>query len=120
MTDEASAPDERDSGASAPEAGTPDESTVMRENVEVGLIRAVRHGRIIVTATAVFAVLGGIAALVVPVDPDAEYTLGQAVGQMLVVGAIVGLLLGSILALVLGIAVKRRRGAARAHQVDVQ
>lgn len=88
--------------------------------VEVALVRSVRHGRIIVAGIAVGAILGMIAALLFPVGEEAEYTLGQIVGFMAVIGAAAGLLLGSLLSLILGLTAKRRRGAARAIQVDVQ
>ena len=100
-----------------PEA-TPREE--FHEEVEVALVRSVRHGRIIVAAIIVGAILGMIAALLFPVGEEAEYTLGQIVGFMAVIGAAAGLLLGSLLSLLLGLSAKRRRGKARAIQVDVQ
>lgn len=109
--------------AEAPESADPAdpvETVTAHEEVEVGLVRSVRHGRIILTAVVVFAVLGMIAAMFFPVAEDAEYTLGQVVGYMAVVGAIIGLVLGSLLALLLGLIAKRRRGEARAVQVDVR
>lgn len=102
----------------APETDEPHETR--RAEVEVGLERSVRHGRIMLVGAAVGALVAAIAALLLPVAPDANYELGQAVGLALVIGAAIGLALGALLALLLGLAVKRKQGAALAIQVDVQ
>lgn len=88
--------------------------------VEVGLQRSVRYGRILVVGAALGAVIAGLVALAFPVGPDATYELGQAVGFALVIGATAGLVLGALLALALGQVAKRSRGGARAIQTDVQ
>lgn len=105
---------------SEPAVAQDTETVRVHDDVPVALVRSVRHGRIIVTATAVCAVLGAIAALLFPVAEGAEYTLGQAVGQMLVVGAIAGLVLGAVLSLILGAVARRRRGEALAVHTDVR
>lgn len=88
--------------------------------VEAGLVRSVRYGRIIVGAAVVGGVIAAIAALFFPVAPDATYDLGQAVGLSLVVGAVIGLALGALLSLLLGLTVRRRRGAAIVVLTDVR
>ncbi len=121
---EPAAPAATEAGGSTAAAGSVDvsgsETIASRTQVEVALVRSVRHGRIILTATVVGAALGMIAALLFPVEVGADYELGQIVGLMAVVGAVGGLVLGSVLALVLGVVAKRRRGAALAIQTDVQ
>lgn len=106
----------------APEAAAETETPGVhetQEEVEVGLVRAPRYGRIIVS----FGVLGGIvaalASLFFPVAEDAEYTLGQIAGLMLVVGGIVGITVGAILSLILGVVARRNHGAAIAVHTDV-
>ena len=88
--------------------------------VEVGLERSVRHLRIMLVFAALGAVVAAIAALMFPVAEGADYELGQAVGLMLVVGAVIGFALGALLSLILGLAAKRNRGAAIAVQTDVR
>jgi len=111
MTNEAAEPDD---------AASAEETVETHEQVEVKLVRAVRYGPIILTATGIGAVLGMIAALLVPVAEDAEYTLGQVVGQMAVIGGVVGLVIGAVLTLILGLVAKRRQGEALAIQLDVR
>lgn len=114
-TPEAAMPTE-DPGA-APAAP---EQVETRTEVEVGLQRSVRYGRIIIGAAILGAVLAAIAALLFPVLPDAEYELGQIVGFMTLIGAAIGLALGAVLALVLGRIAKRQTGAAIAVRTDVR
>lgn len=124
MTNEDATPErqvpEEDPGTvpDGPGAGAP-EPIEIRTQVEVGLVRSVRYGRIIVVFAALGAIAGAVAALFFPVAEDAEYELGQIVGFMLVVGAAIGLALGAILSLVLGLVAKRKHGAALATHADV-
>lgn len=99
----------------------PDASAVTPgDTVEVGLVRSVRFGRIIVTTVIVGAIIAALAALVVPVAPEAGYELGQIVGFMALIGAVIGLALGALLALILASVAKRQRGAALATHTDVR
>lgn len=101
-------------------APTPDLHAETATEVEVGLVRSVRYGRILIVGAAIGAVLAGLVALIFPVAPGAGYELGQAVGFSLVIGAVAGLALAAVLVLVLGQVAKRSRGGARAIQIDVQ
>lgn len=111
---------EEDLAASAPEEIQQPEPVETRTQVEVGLERSVRYLRIMLVFAGIGAVVAAVAALFFPVAEDADYELGQVVGLMLVVGAVVGLTLGALLALLLGLVAKRSKGAAIAVQTDVR
>jgi len=112
-TDHATAPaDPQVAQAREPDAG--------EDQIRVSLVQTVRYGPIILVAAGIGAILGMIAAFLVPVAEDAEYTLAQIVGLMAVIGAIVGLTLGAVLSLILGLVAKRRTGEAYAIQSDVR
>ena len=118
---ETSVRDQDPTGSAADPAEAPQHVPVeTRTQVEVGLERSVRYGRIMIVGGAAGAVLLGVAALFFPVAEDAEYELGQVVGLMAVVGAAAGLALGGILALILSLVAKRSKGAAIAVQTDVR
>lgn len=91
-----------------------------RTTVEVGLVRSVRYGPIMIGGIIVGAALAALAALFFPIEEGADYTMGQVVGFVAVLGAVIGLALGALLALILGVAAKRRRGAAIAVLTDVR
>lgn len=88
--------------------------------VEVGVVRSVRYGRIIVGGAVVGAVLAMLAALSFPVAEGAEYSMGQVVGFVAVFGGAIGLGLGAILSLVLARVAKRKQGSAIAVVTDVR
>lgn len=103
--------------AAAPEAVEP-EMTRVEQRVE--LERGVRFGRILLVAGGVGAVLASMITLMLPIDPEENYTMSQVVGFMLVVGAVAGLFVGAILSLVLARIAKRQRGFGVAIQTDVR
>jgi len=110
-----------DAETEAPAPGSEAHDAVETETrVEVGLVRSVRYGPIILVGTAIGALVAGVAALFFPVQPDADYELGQAVGLSLVAGAVIGLTLSALLTLLLGLVAKRNRGAALAVLTDVR
>lgn len=110
--------------APAPDADVPEaperEPVVERTEREVTLQRTVRYGPVIVGATVLCAVIAAIVTLCIPVQEDAEYTLAQAAGFMLVIGGAIGLLLGSVLCLILGAVARRGRGTGVAIRSDVR
>ena len=87
---------------------------------EVSLQRSVRYGRILIVAALLGAVLGAVACLLFPIAEDAEYTMGQVVGFMVLIGGAIGLAVGGILSLVLGAVARRQRGTGVAIQEDVR
>ncbi len=87
---------------------------------EVALQRSVRYGRILIGATVLGALIAALACLVFPIAEDAEYTMGQVVGFMVLIGGAVGLGIGGILSLILGLVAKRQRGTGVAIQADVR
>lgn len=91
--------------------------------VEVGLQRSVRYGRILVGGAVVGALVAALACLFFPVREDIayiDYTMGQIVGLMAVVGAAIGLLLGGVLAILLNLAARKKHGDAIAVLTDVR
>lgn len=88
--------------------------------VEVGIVRSVRITRLLIVGTVLGALIMSLITLLIPLEDGADYTLGQAVGFMTLVGAVVGLLLGALLGLFLGIFARRKRGSGVAIQSDVQ
>ncbi len=87
---------------------------------EVTLERSVRVGRIVIGGIIAGAVIAMIACLFFPIEEGAEYTLGQVVGFMALIGAAIGACLGGVFALLLGLAVRRQRGTGIAIQSDVR
>lgn len=88
--------------------------------VEVGIERSVRFGPIMVGGAVIGALICAAAALFFPILEDADYTMGQVVGFVAVLGGAIGLGLGALLALILARVAKRKRGAAIAVLTDVR
>lgn len=96
------------------------EPVVHQVEREVTLVRGVRYGRIVVTFGIVGAVVAMMVSALMPVAPDANYTLGQAVGFMALIGGAVGLGVGGLIGVILGAVAKRRTGSGVAIQTDVR
>lgn len=105
-----------------PEATEPEavEPVVTEASREVTLQRSVRYGRVLVGTAALGAIIAMLLVLVFPIAEKANYTLGQAVGFMAVIGAAIGLGIGALLSLVLGAIARRSRGSGVAIQSDVR
>lgn len=103
-----------------PEPATEDEPQVTRTEQQVELKRSVRYGRILIVAAIFGAIIAALITLMFPIPPNENYTMGQIVGFMLVVGAVAGLALGAILSLILGRVAKRTSGSGVAIQTDVR
>lgn len=93
------------------------EVTVVEQSVRV--VRSVRFGRVIIGGAVFGAAVASLLTLAFPVA-GADYTLGQAVGFMALIGAGIGLALGSVFALILNRAVANRSGTAVAKRSDVR
>ena len=93
---------------------------VTEEQVEVGIQRSVRFGRLIIVGAFIGAVIAVILTLLRPVDEEALYEMRQIAGFMLVIGATFGVLAGALLGLILNIFAKRRSGSGVAVHTDVQ
>ena len=125
-TADAVIPESADSAQStAPEGAEADASTQVATvtEVEVGVRRSVRYGRVVVG----FAILGGlvaaIACLFLPIQNNpavGDYSMAQVAGFAGMLGAGVGLMLGGILAVILGAVARRRTGSATAVLTDVR
>lgn len=100
----------------------PEETGAQETRVEqqVELQRSVRYGRILIVFGLIGAVLSAMVTLMFPVGPEADYTMAQIVGFMIVVGAVVGLGVGAILSIVLTRVAKRHTGTGVAIQTDVR
>lgn len=96
------------------------EPVIEETRQEVSLQRSVRYGRVLVVAAALGAVVAALLCLLFPIAEDAEYTMGQVVGFMALIGAAVGLGLGGLLSVALGLAARRRQGSGVAIQTDVR
>ncbi|GAA1603381.1 hypothetical protein [Leucobacter chromiireducens] len=116
LTPEATEPEVVDAEVE-PEAVEP---VVTEASREVTLQRSVRYGRVLVGTAALGAIIAMLLVLVFPVAEKADYTLGQAVGFMAVIGAAIGLGIGALLSLVLGVIARRSRGSGVAIQSDVR
>ncbi|WP_125098721.1 hypothetical protein [Leucobacter chromiireducens] len=103
--------------AAEPEIAEP---TVVEASREVTLQRSVRYGRVLVGTAALGALIAMLLVLVFPIAEKADYTLGQAIGFMAVIGAAIGLGVGALLSLVLGAIARRSRGSGVAIQSDVR
>lgn len=88
--------------------------------VEVGLERSVRFGRIIIGGAVLGAIVALILTLLFEVPEGALYELRQIAGFMIVIGAALGLGLGAVVSLVLHFIVRNKRGSGVAIQRDVQ
>ncbi len=114
------AEDAPDAPLAAADEPAPYEPVETRTEIEVGLQRSVRTGRVIIGAGILGAVIAALVSLFFPLAPDADYELAQIAGFMTLIGAAIGLAIGAILALVLGQVAKRHQGAAIAVHTDVR
>lgn len=87
---------------------------------EVTLERSVRVGRIVITGIIAGAFIAMLACLFFPIEEGAEYTLGQVVGFMALIGAAIGAGLSGLFAILLGAVARRQRGTGVAIQSDVR
>lgn len=113
------APDpENESAVTANDASAaePEEVFVVEETVRVE--RSVRYGRVVVGTAILGALVATFLTLAFPVASK-EYTLGQVVGFMALVGAAIGLALGAVLSLILTRVARRQQGTAVAKHSDV-
>lgn len=117
---ESSAPASQTSDAPLDTESAEREPVVEVAQREVTLERSVRVGRIVIGGIIAGAVIAMIACLLFPIEEGAEYTLGQVVGFMALIGAAIGACLGGLFALLLGLAVRRQRGTGIAIQSDVR
>ncbi|KTR82128.1 hypothetical protein [Leucobacter chromiiresistens] len=107
-------------------ASAPGDAPVEREPIvevsqrEVTIERSVRVGRIVIGGIVAGAVIAMLACLFFPIEEGAEYTLGQIVGFMALIGAAIGAGLAGLVAILLGAAVRRQRGTGIAIQSDVR
>lgn len=108
------------SAAAATSEPAPRVPVVRKIEREVTLERGVRYGRVLIGFAVAGSMLAMLASLLIPLAGDANYTLGQIVGFMALIGAVVGLAVGSIVSVVLGAIAKRRTGTGVAIQTDVQ
>lgn len=108
--------------AQAPEAAepAPHVPVVSKVEREVTLVRGVRYGRIIVSLGIAGVIVAMMASLMIPVAADANYTIGQIVGFMALIGGVIGLAVGGILSIILTAIAKRRTGTGVAIQTDVR
>lgn len=120
-------PADAEPASTAPAPAAPEDAvSVEREPVvevtqrEVTIERSVRVGRIVIGGLVAGALVAMIACLFFPIEEGAEYTLGQIVGFMALIGAAIGAGLGSLFAILLGFAARRRRGTGIAIQSDVR
>jgi hypothetical protein len=97
-----------------------DQPVVVEREVEVSVARSVRFGRVLIGSTILGAAVASLAAIFFPISAQADYSLRQIMGFMLLIGASIGLALGAILSLILAAAAKRRSGTAVAIQSDVR
>ncbi len=91
--------------------------------VEVGVRRSVRYGRVVVGFAILGGLVGAIACLFLPIQNNpavGEYSMAQVAGFTGMIGAGIGLMLGGILAVVLGAVARRRTGSATAELTDVR
>ncbi|MBC9937452.1 MULTISPECIES: hypothetical protein [unclassified Leucobacter] len=103
------------------EAELPHEPVVVAEQeVEVTIERSVRYGRILIGGAILGAALASLASVFFPIALEADYSMAQIMGFMLLIGAAIGLSLAGILSLILSAAAQRRRGTAVAIQSDVR
>lgn len=104
----------------APEhaAGELAEPTVVVAEETVEVVRSVRFGRVIIGGAVLGAVLATLITLSFPVL-STDYTMGQAVGFIALIGAGIGLAVGSALALILARVAAKRHGTAVAKRSDV-
>lgn len=109
-----------DSVPAQAEASEYPEPIETRSTVEVGLVRSVRFGPIMIGGAIIGALVCAVIALGFPVIEGADYTMGQVIGFVAVLGAVLGLTLGAVLSLILARVARRKRGAAIAVLTDVR
>lgn len=110
-----------DATPEAPPADDAAPEPVIEETTrEVTLQRSVRYGRVLTVGAVLGAAVATLLSLVFPIEEGAEYTMGQVVGFMALIGGAIGLGAGGLLALFLGLAARRRRGSGVAIQTDVR
>lgn len=90
--------------------------TSSEETVE--LRRSVRFGRVIIGGAVLGALIATLVTLSFPVM-SVDYTMGQAVGFMALVGAALGLAAGAFLALILNWVAAKKSTTAVARRTDV-
>lgn len=93
---------------------------VQSVEVEVGIERAVRWGRLLVVCAFIGGVVAVMITLMFPVEEGSLYEMRQIAGFMLLIGAAFGLVLGAVLGLILNISAKKKRGTGVAIHTDVQ
>lgn len=98
----------------------PHDTRVQEEQIEVGIQRSVRFGRLLIVGAFIGAALAVMITLMFPVLPEELYEMRQIAGFMLVVGGAIGLLCGALLGLILNVFAKRRSGTGVALHTDVQ
>ncbi len=76
--------------------------------------RTVQIKRLLIVGIIAGAALGAFVTLLLPVQPDGFYTIGQVSGFMAVMGAALGLLAAALVSLLLNVAAKRKKGTALA------
>lgn len=108
--------------APAPDAAepAPHVPVVSKVEREVTLVRGVRYGRIIISFGIAGVIVAMMASLMIPVAADANYTIGQIIGFMALIGGVIGLAVGGIVSVILGAVAKRRTGTGVAIQTDVR
>lgn len=93
---------------------------VQSVEVEVGIERSVRWGRLLLVGAVVGGVLAVMITLMFPVEEGSLYEMRQIAGFMLLIGAAFGLALGALLGFILNISAKKKRGTGVAIHTDVQ
>lgn len=86
----------------------------MQSEQQVGIVRSVRFGRLMLVGAVIGAVVAVILTLTNPVAEDALYTMNQIAGFMLVIGAVIGFALGAFLGLLLNLSARRKHGTGTA------
>lgn len=102
----------------APETPQENSDSSVTAEQKVRIQRSVRFGRVIIGTAVLGALVATFITLLFPVN-EAEYTLGQVVGFMALVGAAIGLALGAVFALVLNRIAGKQQGTAIAKHDDV-
>ncbi|MGJ0203110.1 hypothetical protein [Leucobacter sp. gxy201] len=109
-----------DAADAADASPAPHEPVIVTSEQTVELQRSVRYGRVLIGAAVLGALILSLASLVMPLDPESEYSMAQIVGFMALIGAAVGLGVGAILSVVLTAVAKRGHGSGVAIQTDVR
>lgn len=96
------------------------EHIVVTSEQPVELQRSVRYGRVLIGAAILGAAILSLVSLILPLDPESEYSMAQIVGFMALIGAAIGLGIGALLSVALTLAAKRKSGSGVAIQTDVR